>query len=140
MTKLTITVEYTYDDTQTKITKGPIIVTTPTNLPSASILNSILKAVQSLITIDQAFPNKQTNLMVYSLDDFIIFDAIKIIANTKPGTTCSQFQAFNTNWAVVQKINLISLSLRSHQTNISAQDQISQLAQELDLISNQQLQ
>ena len=95
MSKITVNIEYSYEDITTKIIKGPIVINIPSKPPSSTIAKTIQKAVFNICMIDISYCSKETNLAMYTIDadkEYIAYDTSEFAISLLPGTMYTSFQ------------------------------------------------
>ena len=123
MSKITVTIEYSYEDITTKIIKGPIVINIPSKTPSSTIAKTIQKAVFNICMIDITYCSNATNLAMYTIDadkEYIAYDTTKFAISLLPGTMYTSFQ---NNWLVIPSESIISFAMKNTTNTIAIQNQ-----------------
>ena len=123
MSKITINIEYSYEDITTRIIKGPIVINIPSKNPSSTIAKAIQKAVYNICTIDITYCANATNLAMYIIEadkEYIAYDTSKLSINLIPGTIYNSFQ---NNWVVIPAEAITGFALKSTTNTIAIQNQ-----------------
>ena len=123
MSKITVTIEYSYEDITTKIIKGPIVINIPSKTPSSTIAKTIQNAVFTICMIDISYCSNATNMAMYTINaekEYIAYDTSKFAISLLPGTMYTSFQ---NNWLVIPSEAITGFAMKNTTNPIAIQNQ-----------------